>query len=137
MQLSVTFKNLETSDALRSYLQKKLDRVDKLLDSPAEANAVFSVEKIRHIAEINVTSDGMVINAKENTESMYSSIDMVIDKVKKQINKNKEKLLAKRGAKAGIKAANNEIINEMEESDVITDYEAYENADVDSDSAQI
>ncbi len=90
MQVSVTFKNMESSDALRSYVQKKLNRFDKLLDSPADANVVFSVEKIRHITEISLSSDKLNIHATEATESMYSSIDMVADKVKYQINKNRD-----------------------------------------------
>jgi putative sigma-54 modulation protein len=92
MQVSVTFKNIDSSDALKSYVQKKLDRFDKLLDNPAEANVVFSVEKIRHTAEINLISDRLNINAKEESENMYSSIDMVTDKLKKQLTKNLDKI---------------------------------------------
>lgn len=88
MQVSVTFKNFDSSDALKSYVQKKLNRFDKLLDSPAEANVVFSVEKIRHIAEIKLTSDRIKLHATETSESMYSSIDLVVDKIRQQINKN-------------------------------------------------
>lgn len=92
MQVSVTFKNLDSSDALRSYAQKKLDRFDKLLDNPAEANVVFSVEKIRHTAEISLASDKLTFHAKEESENMYSSIDMVVDKLKKQLTKTRDKI---------------------------------------------
>ncbi len=92
MHVSVTFKNLESSDALRSYIQKKLDRFDKLLDNPAEANVVFSVEKIRHTAEINLTSDRLSLYAKDESENMYSSIDLVVDKLKKQLTKTLDKI---------------------------------------------
>jgi putative sigma-54 modulation protein len=92
MHVSVTFKNLESSDALRSYVQKKLDRFDKLLDNPAEANVVFSVEKIRHTAEINLTSDRLSLYAKDESENMYSSIDLVVDKLKKQLTKTLDKI---------------------------------------------
>ncbi len=89
MQVSVTFKNINSSDALKAYIKKKLNRFDKLLDNPAEANVVFSIEKIRHITEINLTSDKLNIYATEASESMYSSIDIVVDKIKQQINKNR------------------------------------------------
>ncbi len=92
MQTSVTFKKLDPSDALKSYIQKKVDRFDKMLDSPAEANVVLSVEKIRHIAEITLTCDRLQIHAKEESENMYSSIDTLMDKIKIQIKKNKEKV---------------------------------------------
>lgn len=92
MQTTVTFKKIDSSDALKSYVQKKLDRFDKMLDSPAEAHVVLSVEKIRHIAEITLTCDRLNIHARENSESMYSSIDALMDKVKAQIKKHKEKV---------------------------------------------
>ena len=93
MQTTVTFKNIDSSDALKSYVQKKLEKHDKMLESPAEANVVLSVEKIRHIAEINLSCDKLKIHAREESESMYSSIDALMDKVRTQINKNKEKIL--------------------------------------------
>jgi putative sigma-54 modulation protein len=100
MQTSVTFKNLDSSDNLRSYVSDKLDRFDKYLYNPAEASVVLSVEKFRHIAEININGDRLNINGKEETEDMYSAIDMVLDKLEAQIKKSKEKIRERRtGAK--------------------------------------
>ena len=97
MQTSVTFKNLDPSDNLRAYVSDKLDRFDKYLYNPAEANVVLSVEKFRHIAEINIIGDRLSINGKEETNDMYSAIDMVLDKLEKQIKKNKQKIRGHRG----------------------------------------
>ncbi|CAN2041759.1 Ribosome hibernation promoting factor [Candidatus Magnetomoraceae bacterium gMMP-15] len=91
MQTSVTFKNIKPSEHLKNYAGSKLDRFDKYLDNPAEANVVLSVEKFRHIAEINISGDRLSINGREETEDMYAAIDMVLDKLEKQIKKNKEK----------------------------------------------
>jgi putative sigma-54 modulation protein len=98
MQTSVTFKNLDPSDNLKSYVGDKLDRFDKFLDNPAEANVVLAVEKFRHIAEINISGDRLSINGKEETVDMYSAIDMVLDKLEKQIKKSKEKIRERRSA---------------------------------------
>ncbi|CCK79940.1 MULTISPECIES: ribosome hibernation-promoting factor, HPF/YfiA family [Desulfobacula] len=92
MKISVTFNKIDSSDSLKSYVQKKMDRFDKMLDHPAEAHIVLSVEKIRHIAEINLNCDKLRIHAKEESESMYSSIDAMADKIKLQITKHKEKI---------------------------------------------
>ncbi|WP_024336435.1 ribosome hibernation-promoting factor, HPF/YfiA family [Desulfotignum balticum] len=91
MQLAINFKQMESSDALKSYAQEKLDKLDKMLDAPGEANLVLSIEKIRHIAEVNLVSDKLRINAKEEAETMYSALDGLADKVQIQIKKNKEK----------------------------------------------
>ena len=82
MQTMVTFKKIDPTDSLKSYVNKKLDRFDKLLDSPAEAHVVLCVEKIRHIAEITLTCDRLNIHAREESESMYSSIDALMDNIK-------------------------------------------------------
>jgi putative sigma-54 modulation protein len=109
MQTSVTFKNLDSSDTLKSYVQEKLDRFDRLLDNPAEANVVLSVEKFRHSAEINIIGDRLTINGKEETIDMYSAIDMVLDKLEKQIKKSKQKIRERRG---GAKARNKDMLAE-------------------------
>jgi putative sigma-54 modulation protein len=98
MQTSVTFKNLDSSENLRAYVTDKLDRFDKYLYNPAEANVVLSVEKFRHIAEINISGDRLNIIGKEETEDMYSAIDMVLDKLEKQIKKYKQKSRERRPA---------------------------------------
>jgi putative sigma-54 modulation protein len=96
MQTSVTFKNLDSSDHLKSYVADKLDRLDKYLDNPAEANVVLTVEKFRHTAEINIAGDRLSINGKEETNDMYSAIDMALDKLEKQIKKSKQKIRERR-----------------------------------------
>ncbi|AOY57808.1 MULTISPECIES: ribosome hibernation-promoting factor, HPF/YfiA family [Desulfococcus] len=97
MQTSVTFKNIDPSDHLKAYVGDKLNRFDRFLDNPAEASVVLSVEKFRHIAEINITGDRLKINGKEETNDMYSAIDMVMDKLEKQIKRSKQKIRDRRG----------------------------------------
>ncbi len=97
MQTDITFKNIDSSDALRDYSSKRLSKLDKYLDRPTEVHVVLSVEKRRHKADVTVNADGVLINAVEITEDMYSAIDMVIDKLERQIKKHKEKLQGKKG----------------------------------------
>lgn len=97
MQTSVTFKNIDPSEHLKEYVSIKLNRFDKYLNNPAEANVVLSVEKFRHIAEINIVGDRMNITGKEEIDDMYSAIDLALDKLEKQIKKNKQKVRERRG----------------------------------------
>ena len=92
MQISITFKNIDSSDALKSHIHEKFNRLDKMLDSPANAYFVLSVEKLRNIIDINLHCDKIKIHAKEETENnMYSAIDTLSDNVKLQIRKYKDK----------------------------------------------
>ena len=112
MQTSVTFKNLDPSEHLKAYVSDKLDRFDKFLDNPAEANVVLAVEKFRHIAEINISGDKLSIIGKEETNDMYSAIDMVLDKLEKQIKKNKQKIRERRSSS---KNRNRSMIDEIDQ----------------------
>jgi putative sigma-54 modulation protein len=96
MQTDITFKNIDSSDALKDYAFKRLSKMDKYIDRTAEAHVVLSVEKRRHKADVTLTADGAVINAVVITEDLYSAIDMVMDKLERQIKKHKEKLQAKK-----------------------------------------
>jgi len=128
MQVSVTFKNIDPSDALKAYATKKLERIDKLLDAPSEANVVFSVEKIRHITEINVTSGRTTVHATETSEGMYAAIDLAVDKIKQQLSKNKKKIQDRKSGNPGIRPTLAEEINEapveLDEFDDFSEFDA-------------
>lgn len=93
MNISITFKNVPSSDAVKSHIEKKLSKLDKMLDAPAEALVVLSEEKLNSIAEINLTCNKLKIHAGDEAEdnNMYSAIDGVTEKIKIQITKFKEK----------------------------------------------
>lgn len=97
MQYSVTFRHMEPSDNLKEYSHDKLLRLEKYLDAVIDAEVVMTVEKFRHKAEVLISSDGLKIKAEEETEDMYSAIDMVVDKLEKQIKRHREKLKAHKG----------------------------------------
>ncbi len=92
MHVTVTFRHLDSSDALRRYAEEKTERLVKYLIEPAEVHWVLSVEKIRHIADVTIVTNGVTIKAQEDTEDMYSAIDLVIDKLEKQVKRYKERL---------------------------------------------
>ena len=98
MQISVTFKNIAASEPLKTYVSEKLAKFDRYLHNPAGANVVLSVEKHRHLAEIAIVGDRMALKGSEETDDMYSAIDMVLDKLEKQIKKGKQKQRERRGA---------------------------------------
>jgi putative sigma-54 modulation protein len=83
---------MEQSDALKSYVDEKLDRVKKYIDEPIVAQTYLTVEKIRHIAEITLGAKGVTIKASEATNDMYASIDAVVDKIERQLRRYKERL---------------------------------------------
>ena len=92
MQIEVSFKQMEHSDALRNYVEDKLSKVLMPLSEPVSAQVVFHVEKYRHISKITVSAQGIIIKGKEETADMYSSIDLVMDKLDRQVKKYRDKI---------------------------------------------
>ena len=93
MQISVTFRHMESSDPVRSYVEDKLSKVKKYIDEPVEAQVVLSVEKkIRHKAEVTLVAKGITIKASEETADMYAAVDGVLDKIERQLKRYKDKI---------------------------------------------
>ena len=96
MQILVTFKNVDSSNFLKSYLEEKLERLDKIMPHPGTADVVFQEEKLRKIVDVSLTGKGFDVHAKEESSAWNEAIDLVVDKVRNQLVKNKEKLQSKR-----------------------------------------
>jgi putative sigma-54 modulation protein len=92
MQITTTFRHIESSEALKSYAGEKLERVQKYIDEPIVAQVFLTVEKIRHIAEVTITAKGITIKASEETNDMYAAIDAVVDKIERQLRRYKERI---------------------------------------------
>lgn len=91
MQINVTFRHIEPSPPLREYAQEKISRIKKYVEEPIEAHVVLKVEKFRHIAEVSIDANGLRINGAEETDDMYSAIDLVADTIEGQVRRNKDK----------------------------------------------
>ncbi|TMA52117.1 MAG: ribosome-associated translation inhibitor RaiA [Deltaproteobacteria bacterium] len=91
MQITVTFRHVEPTPALRAYAEEKLERVKKYLRRPVDAHVILSVAKERHVAEITLQADHVTMFAKEETHDLYSAIDLALDKLEHQAQKLKAK----------------------------------------------
>jgi len=93
MQLSVTARNLEITPALRSYAEEKLTRLTKYLEHIVTGHVVLSVNKHRQTAEVTLRVRDLTIRAEEESDDLYSSIDLVVEKLERQILRYKERIM--------------------------------------------
>lgn len=101
MQVNVTFRHIDPSLPLKEYAEEKLSRVKKYLEEPIEVHVVLKVEKFRHIAEVSIDFNGMRINGAEETDDMYSAIDLLADSIEGQVKKNKDKFRRRKPSSQG------------------------------------
>ncbi len=95
MKITISGKNFTVTKALREYTEKKVGKLEKFFEGDIEAQVTLSVEKDRHIVEVTMPINGMLLRGETETQDMYSSVDVVVDKLEKQIEKYKTKLARK------------------------------------------
>jgi len=96
MQLIIQGKNIEITDRLREYVEKKVGKLDRYLPTITEARMELSVEgaksaKDRQVAQLTVRTRGTLLRAEERSADMFASIDAIVDKMYRQIVRYKGK----------------------------------------------
>jgi putative sigma-54 modulation protein len=95
MQISVTFRQMDASDALRGYAQERIERVKRYIPSPVEANVVLSMERYLQVADITISANGLLVRGEEKSEDMYNSVDRAMEKIERQMKKLRQKVRRK------------------------------------------
>lgn len=109
MQFQFRGKNVDITQPLKEYVERKIGKLEKYFDSGLETSALvtMSVERGRHIVEVTMPIDGLVIRGEEETQDMYASVDLVSEKLERQVIKYRTRILRRlhkpveRGAPAG------------------------------------
>jgi len=91
MNITVTARHFEVTEAIKEYAQEKIERVAKLDTKLEEAHIILSIEKIRQGCEVILTGKHLKLSAQDETQDIYASIDSVENKLIRQIKKNREK----------------------------------------------
>lgn len=92
MQLNVTGQNVEITDALREFLDKKFAKLEQYFERINQVYIVLKVEKVTHVADATLHVNGGELHASAEGQDMYAAIDGLIDKLARQLNKHKDKL---------------------------------------------
>ena len=105
MRTIVRGKNIEVPDRLRQYAERKLDRVERLLDDRSEALLELSIEQHRsaddsHIAELTLMIDGQPVRTHAAGPTHRAAIDTATDKAERRAVDHKEKPLRDRSTES-------------------------------------
>ncbi len=91
MNIAITFRQMEATDAMKGYATEKVAKIQKFLKQPMKGQVTLSCQQSRlHSAEIDVHAGHEHYHAHETSEDMYASIDKVIEKLERQIRSAKE-----------------------------------------------
>ena len=79
MNINFYFKHLEPTDALKQYVDNKLEHIKKVFHHIDAIDARFSILKKNHIFELTVHADASVFHIQKENPDMYAAIDQTID----------------------------------------------------------
>ncbi len=96
MQINISGHHVEVTDALKSYVNSKMEKLQRHSDHVNHIKVTLSVEKQRQKAEAHTHVAGSDISAQAEKPDMYASIDALIDKLDRQLLKHKEKIVGRR-----------------------------------------
>lgn len=91
MQLNISGHHVEVTDSLKTYVEEKLQKLERHFDHINNVQVILRVEKLEQKAEATVHMSGAEIFAHAESEDMYASIDSLVDKLDRQVLKHKEK----------------------------------------------
>ena len=121
MKLNIRGSKLEITDAIKSYLESKVQKLDKYFENPEEitANIVAKTKGINQTIEITIPIKRAILRVEESNNDLYSSIDLAIDKLERQIRKNKTKIKQKNNRERFDMFVDFEIEEEYEDTETI------------------
>jgi putative sigma-54 modulation protein len=93
MQVTVNGRHIEVTDSLKQYATEKFGRLTSIAEGGPGDHYSSVVKKVHHRAEAVIKSNGLLIQASEETEEMYSAIDLLIEKIERRVRRYKEKLV--------------------------------------------
>ncbi|MGB9878336.1 MAG: ribosome hibernation-promoting factor, HPF/YfiA family, partial [bacterium] len=91
MQVLITGRNLEVTDAIRDYLNKKLNKLERFKQEIIKAEVVLELQRNWKRVEITLKGDGFIARGEKKANDIYASIDSAVNKLEKQLKRFKEK----------------------------------------------
>jgi putative sigma-54 modulation protein len=96
MQLIISGKNLEVSDWLKDYVEKKVTKLDRYLPTLTEARVELALEDTKNsaqsqVVQVTLRNNGTILRGEERSSDFTAAVDIVLEKLYKQIDRYKGK----------------------------------------------
>jgi len=117
LDVEIYGRNMEITDRIREYVDKKVSKLDRYLPGIDEARVDLSYEKSarnagdRQVAQITVRGKGFILRSEERADDIFAALDIALDKIQRRMERYKGK--RSRGRGDGVPAAG--IVMEGEE----------------------
>jgi len=99
----ITAKNMEVTDRIKEYVEKKISRLDRMLTDIDDARVDLAYIKSarssadRQVAQITIRGKGYILRTEERDADLFAAFDVALDKMQRQIERYKGKRNRGRG----------------------------------------
>ncbi|MBE1555030.1 ribosome hibernation-promoting factor, HPF/YfiA family [Sporosarcina limicola] len=107
LDFNIRGENIEVTPAIREYVEKKVQRLERYFTEGANATAhvnlkVYNDKQTK--VEITIPMKNLTLRAEERHNDLYAAVDLIVDKLERQIRKYKTKVNRKFREREGIAA---------------------------------
>ena len=95
MKVTIRNRNIQSPEKVKSYVEKRLGKLERIIDKDAEASVTLVGEKNRQRIEITIPVNGFILRGEEESDDIFTAIDLVTDKLEKQMVRSKERFSKK------------------------------------------
>lgn len=94
MNYNIRGKNVEVTQPIREYVEKKISKLNKYFDTlpTSDVHVNLSVYNDQQTIEVTIPMTNLLLRAEEQHADLYAAIDLVVDKLERQIRKHKTKV---------------------------------------------
>ena len=137
MKFIIHGNKIQVTDAIKTYIESKVGKLDKYFESPEDITATVSIRTrgIDQIVEVTIPIKKMILRCQENNKDLYAAIDIASDKLERQIRKNKTKLKHKKDTNTDIFVDFEIIEGEEEKPEKIVKRKSIENKPMSEEEA--
>jgi putative sigma-54 modulation protein len=97
MQVHITFRHIESTEAIKNHVNEKLEKFKKYLIRPIDVHVILEVEKTRQLCEMTMQAKDFKAVSNAESDDLYKSIDESVAKLERQVQKHKDTIKHHKG----------------------------------------
>ncbi len=99
MEIIIHGDKLKITDAMKEYIEEKLEKLNKYLENSdnVRASVMVKVKNHEQRVEITIPLKAFILRSEESKDDFYAAVDKTIDKLERQIRKNKTRIMSRQG----------------------------------------
>lgn len=97
MEIIIHGDKLKVTDAMKEYIEEKLEKLDKYIENSdnVRTSVIVKVKNHEQRVEITIPLKAFILRSEESKADFYAAVDKTIDKLERQIRKNKTRIMSK------------------------------------------